>query len=268
MKHYVALLLWQLGRERNRILIFTLAVTAFTALMMAISDSVKPADLQELLDKMPREARAFMKLKAGMVFTIERWLAMAHNHPLWLILILALPLAGGHRGLARGMEDGTLEVVLAQPISRTAYYLALASMLVIGVTLTLIFSTLGGLTVTWLMELPGEIRTGKLIELAVSGWALALSVTGLTLFFSAGAGGRSPGMWAVGVVVFFFFARFLANAWSWFSWAGAYSIFNYHDPQKVLDEGLSPVSLAILLGVALLCGAAGLVLFRRRQLLF
>ena len=177
------------------------------------------------------------------------------------------PLAAGLRGIGGGIIDGTLEPVLAQPISRTTYYVSLAMVLAIGSFSALTGSFIGGVIVSNAVELPGEFNYSIFVPLLISGLALSLSVGGITLLASAAASRRHV-TWAVSTVVFLFFLRFLGDVWPAFSFASPISVFYYHDPMEIVTDGHSIGSIIMLLVVATACTVAGLVVFRKRQLTF
>lgn len=269
MTGFANLFCGHLRRDRRWVLLLSVGAAFFMALLMAISSRIRPAEIQEILEKLPEGIRAIISVQPGEQFTFERWIAVAHTHPVWLILILAFPLATGLSGIAGGLADGTLENVLAQPVSRTTYYAALAAHLAAGTTAIVLASSLGAVAASRVVDLPGELRTATLMQLGMSGWLLALSVGGIALLISSlSERGRGAGTWAIGTVVTFFAIRFLAEMWPAAAWTGQFSIFFYHHPQSIIRDGLSPVSAGVLAGVAAVCAAFGLAVFRRRALMF
>lgn len=269
MTRFGAMFMWHFRRERFRMLGLGLAAALFVALVLAISNSVRPAEVQELFEKLPPMVRGMIGLKAGEMFDMARWVGVIFTHPVFLIAILVFPLAAGLRGISGGVDDGSLEVVLAQPISRTTYYTSLAAVVGVGVTVVLTCSLLGSLLVRALIDLPGELLTSTLVQLTVSAWALAFAVGGIALLASAaGAGGGRPGSWAIGSVVAMFFFQFLSTVLPDFAWLRWLSIFGYHAPREVVRDGLAPGLTLALIAVGIACAGAGLVAFRRKQLTF
>jgi ABC-type transport system involved in multi-copper enzyme maturation permease subunit len=203
------------------------------------------------------------------MFDLSGWVGLVHNHPVWLVAILSFPLASGLRGIASGVDDGTLELVLTQPFGRSTYYLALAALMGLGTTWILACSLLGGLFARSVVTLPEELPISTLLQFSASGWALALSVAGISLLVSVvSAGGGRPGSTAIGIVVGMFFLRFLSDIVPGASWLRWVSVFGYHGSRQLVREGLAAEQFLALLTVALVCTAIGLWAFRRKQLTF
>ncbi len=119
MSGFSAAFMWHFRRERVRMAVLVLAALIFVGLMLGLSNSVQPSELQALFEKLPPTLGALVGIDEGEMFDISGWVGLVHNHPIWLIAILAFPLAAGLRGVANGIDDGTLELVLAQPLSRS-----------------------------------------------------------------------------------------------------------------------------------------------------
>ena len=209
MSGFGAAFLWHFRRERVRMLVLGFAAALFVAVVLGLSNSVQPVEIQELFEKLPPTFGALVGVNAGELFDLSRWVGLVHNHPLWLVAVLSFPIVAGLRGIASGIDDGTLELILAQPLGRGTYYLALAAVVGLGTTWIVAWSLFGGLIAKGVITLPEDLATSTLLQLSVSGWALALSVAGISLLISvvSGGGGR-PASTAVGIVLAMFFLRF------------------------------------------------------------
>ena len=246
-----------------------LTAAIFVAFVLGLSNSIQPLEVQQLFEQLPPSLLALMGMNESEMFDLARWVGIVHNHPVWLIAILGFPLAAGLRGVAGGIDDGTAELVLAQPLGRSTYYLALAAVVGLGTTWILTSSLLGGLIVKAFVTLPDELPTATLFQLSASGWALAVSVAGIALLISVvSTGGGRPGSTMIGIVVGMFFLRFLSDVVPGASWLRWVSVFGYHDPNQVAGEGLAAGQFLALLAVGLVCAGIGLWAFGRRQLTF
>jgi ABC-2 type transport system permease protein len=269
MSQFSAAFMWHFRRERVRMAVLGLAAITIVAILLGLSNSVRPVDVQEIFEKLPPTVRALVGMDEGVMFDLSGWVGLVHNHPVWLIVILSFPLASGLRGVATGIDDGTLEIVLAQPLSRSTYYMALSAVVALGTTWVLTCSMLGGLITRSVITLPGELSTSTLLQLSASGWALALSVAGISLLISVvSAGGGRPVSTAIGIVFGMFFFRFLSDMVPGASWLRWVSVFGYHDSRQLVRGELAAGHFLALLTVGLVCAGIGLWAFRRKQLTF
>ena len=74
-----------------------LAALIFVALMLGLSNSIQPPELQALFKKLPPTLGALVGIDEGEMFDISGWVGLVHNHPIWLIAILAFPLCAARK---------------------------------------------------------------------------------------------------------------------------------------------------------------------------
>jgi len=265
VKRCFNILRWLLSKHSVMLLALCAGAALFMGILVAISDSVEPQDFQALLDKLPPALQAMIGLK-GHALTRTRWLAFCFNHPLWLVLVLAFPLTVGRQGIAGAISDGSLELVLAQPIRRSVYLLALTLLLVLGCLAVTLSSFGAAILAVKIMGFSKTVSVSMIAQITASGCALGLAVGGLSLLASASL--ERAGTAAVVFVVFAFFLQLLAKSWPAAAWLKCASLFAYHDPQAIVDGGLTLGSFGILLGFAALTTALAFGIFERRALTF
>lgn len=182
--------------------------------------------------------------------------------PIAFITVLAVV---GSRALAGEEADRTMELLLANPISRTRVLLdkvvaMLGYALILGVitwATNAIGITLAGLDVD-LRNLAGITLLGTLLGLVYGGVALNLSAaTGRTTIAVYGAAGLG--------VISYFIESFFPLAEPFEPWA-ALSPFHYYLGSDPLTNGIAWDDAAILLTVFAVLVAAALPLFNRRDL--
>jgi len=165
------------------------------------------------------------------------------------------------------IENGTLDLALSRPISRTRYYLELWLSAIIG---GIILSVLTVFAV-WLSTL--------FVKNANMDWQW-LIITQLLqfafLFFAAGMGmllgsfinaSRSTGGAAVGIIFLAYAMNVLGSLSDKFNWLLKAEPF-YYTPaiQALVTHDFTRWYPWVLVGAGLLCGLVGLVIFNRRDL--
>jgi ABC-2 type transport system permease protein len=204
----------------------------------------------------------------GMDF-LSTFLSIAFTHPLVLILLCVFAIAVASRALAGEIERGTIDLLLAAPVTRTQLALASFAAFAAGLALLLLGHWAGlrlGLQWTGIrppaQTLPGLGYAG--LNLA----ALLLCVGGYSFLCSALASerGRAAGL-AAGITVAFYFVNVLAQLWEKARFMQSFSIFYYLRPLPLLTRG-APAwgDLALLGGLAAVTLLASLWVFARRDI--
>ena len=201
------------------------------------------------------------------MFTSSGMLAFGWNHPIVLALGGAVAVMLGTRAIAAEVESGAIELVLAQPISRAAYF----GTHVLFALLALALVACGGLAGSLLGEsvygLP-LFHPAPALALTFNFWLLQSSFFGLALLLSSGA--REAGR-AGGAAFLLLLASFLMQAIGGlikkYAFLLPWSLYERYLPRALLTTGRVPsASLAVLGGVLLLSLALAWWRFRRRDL--
>jgi ABC-2 type transport system permease protein len=165
------------------------------------------------------------------------------------------------------IEDGTLDLALSRPITRTRYYLESWFAVLIGAVIITLVLAVGVWIDTLIVKNPG-------VDWPWMG--LTLLVQWTFLFFAAGLGmlcgsfinaSRTAGGIAVGIVVLGYLINTFGGLSSQLQWLLKISPFYYApaiDP--LINHHLTWWYPGVLLAVGLVCGILGLAVFNRRDL--
>ena len=197
------------------------------------------------------------------------------------VAILGLELYGAFYGVIFGgiiaymagaalpatIENGTLDLALSRPISRTHYYVELwlsglfASLLtsvatIFAVWLSTLFVKDAQINWTWL-------TITQLIEFAFLVFAVGVGM----LFGSFMSASRSAGGAAVGIIGLGYVMNMLGTLSNQLNWLLKIEPY-YYTPgvQALVQHDFTRWHPWVLVGVGLLCGLVGLVIFNRRDL--
>lgn len=165
------------------------------------------------------------------------------------------------------IEDGTLDLALSRPITRTRYYLESWFAVLIGAVIITLVLALGVWIDTLIVSNPGVEWRWMWLTLLVQ-WTF--------LFFAAGLGmlcgsfinaSRAAGGTAVGIIVLGYLINTFGGLSSQLQWLLKISPFYYApaiDP--LINHHLTWWYPGVLVAVGLVCGIVGLVVFNRRDL--
>ncbi len=211
--------------------------------------------------------KQFANFGGGDIFTLSGSIALGFIHPIAIIVVCVFAVGFSTAAVAGERQRGTLEVLLARPVSRRRLYATLlVSML--GFVALLVAALLVG-------NLIGAVATGVTGQLDLARFPL-LWLNGVLLFFAIGAIGLAASVSfdrlapAIGVtlavVVVMYFLQVLGSLWPDAAFLQPWSLFDYLQAKAVLDGDARLTDLALLAAVAVAAIAFALVEFPRRDL--
>jgi ABC-2 type transport system permease protein len=167
--------------------------------------------------------------------------------------------------LAGEEANGTLDLLLSQPISRTTLMLAkLAGVFVACIGICALIS------VGWLLSVPFVGMDISMADLLLATFNLTLTMTFFAAFSAwAGAYLASRGMatgLAVALAVASFFVSYIAELVDAVQPLRYASVFHYNGGATSITEGIDVAGAAVLVGLMLLFTALGLRAFNARDL--
>ncbi len=165
------------------------------------------------------------------------------------------------------IENGTIDLALARPISRTHYYLELWLSAVLGA----VFLSLTTALSVWISTLFvhnanidwGWLAIAELIELALMFMASGIGM----LFGSFINASRAAGGAALGIIALAYLMNTLGTLSDKLTWMLKIQPLYYtQGVQALAEHTITPWYSAVLVVAGLICGIAGLVIFNRRDL--
>jgi ABC-type transport system involved in multi-copper enzyme maturation permease subunit len=257
------------GFERGWVFLLTVALVlaGFELVLCAVVASMDVAGaLGQMTQFAPPALREMIELNmpGGSPAAV---VAFGWNHPVAHALLAAVAITLAARAVAGEVENGGIELALAQPVSRPRYFTAhlvfgmtaLAAVLAIG-----IIGTVVGQYV-WSLE---PFGLPKLAALFLNALLLQLAIYALTLLVSAF--GREAGRVALAgvlIAVISFLVNVVATLWSKAAFARPISLHAYFEPRDILVRGeLAPSSLIVLATVTAIGIVAAYVVFAKRDL--
>jgi ABC-2 type transport system permease protein len=205
---------------------------------------------------------------AGVSFA-DAYLSICFVHPVILALLVVFVVAIASRAFAGEIERGTIDVLLAAPITRSQVAVASIAAFMVGLACMLAGHWAGMRVGLWLAGIrPEEVSLPGLRYVSLNLGFLMSSIGSYSFLFSACTSerGRAIGLAAGATVVLYFFNA-LAQLWSQARFLQHFSVFYYHRPQPILVSGQPPwIDLAVLGGVATLAFAAASWQFMRRDI--
>jgi ABC-2 type transport system permease protein len=257
--------LWRANRVR--LLIVTAALMLWGTLLPIIYDAFGQ-QFQELMDSglvpFPRE---MMQFGGGDIFSLSGSVALGFIHPFAVALNLVFAVGFAGAAIAGERQRGTLEVLLARPISRrVAYGTALvATLLFVGITSA--GMSLGALTGTAITNRVEELGPQNLPILWLNAVLLYMAFATVALAASVSFDRLTPALGiALAFVLVSYFLEALGSLWPDAAYLQDYSLFHYLDAREALAGQPDARNFGILGAVIVVAVGYALLVFPRRDL--
>jgi ABC-2 type transport system permease protein len=214
----------------------------------------------------PKALLQMFNISGGNLATLGGFLGAEYLSFIWVIVIAIFVISFATGALVRELEQGTLELMLAYPISRLGFYLSKVAALVVGVAIIV------GVTILaiWLSALDQNLHltAGAYAAISALMMSFAFAIAGYSLLFSAldSQRSRAAGV-AAGLTVLFYAINFVSQVLPQLSGLRWLSLFKYFTPDVAIDTGRAdPQSVAVLAGIGVVGAIAGAIVFRQRDL--
>jgi len=209
----------------------------------------------------------FSQFGGGDIFSVTGTIALGFIHPFTIVLLGIFAVGFSTVAVAGERQRGTLEVVLARPISRHAFYTTLFVAGALFLALLLALEVVANSLSATVMGVAGGLSATNIVLLWLNGWLLFVAYMAVGFAASVSFDRLAP---ALGVTLVFVLVNYLLDVigslWPDAAWIERYSMFHLVQAKQVLEHGL-PAGDALLLGAiaAIAIGYAWIV-FPRRDL--
>ena len=222
------------------------------------------AVLENLLAQYPPELMAFFGDQSGGMFTPEGFLTLEFFSYMPLVIGI-FAVQAGSRLIVTDEESGILDLTMAHPVSRSAFFL--------GRLLAHVVTLISILGITWLAFFIGgeksvglDFTAGELARPFISLFATLFLFSGLSLFLSLILPSRSLSTMVSGLLLTAsYFIQSLSNINADLKDIAQYLPLKYYQSGGALN-GLNSEWAAGLIGFGLLFSALGWTLFVRRDI--
>ena len=259
------LLVQTLRWNRVRLLVLVLAGFGW-GLLIPIIYSAFSEMLRDIANSgaIPEE---LLNIGSGSLFTLPGAITTGFQHPLVLAFLGIFAVGTTTGAIAGERERGTLEVLLARPLSRRRLYVTVAAAVVLLLAIEM-GAILGGQAVGIVVQnLTGEIDLGALPLVFANGLLLwcAFAAFGLAASVSFDRHGPALGL-TLAFLLVNYFLEILGSLWTDVAWSQEYSLFHHFQPTELLTGKADPIDFAILGAAVLVPVIYALIVFPRRDL--
>jgi len=251
--------------QRGRLGIVSLALVAWGFVLPVVYGAFG-IDFREIIDSgiFPEQ---FASFGGGDVFSLSGSIALGFIHPIMIILVSVFAVGFATSSIAGERQRGTLEVLLARPVSRRSVYVTLAVSVAGFIAITVAAFLLGGALGATVAGVADELAAERLPILWLNGVLMFGSFAAIGLAASVSSDRLAPALGVtVGILVVMYFLDVLGSLWPDAEVLQPYSLFHYLQAKAILVGQADAFNFG-LLGAVVAAGVVyALVVFPRRDL--
>jgi ABC-type transport system involved in multi-copper enzyme maturation permease subunit len=238
----IYLLLNNLRRTWRSGLLSCIALFAFQAIICRVFQQIQASGgAGPMARLMPKWAQSLFGIDPQAISALSGVLSIAYQHPFQLAVLFAAPVAAATAFLAGEIEQRSIGLVLARPISRFTVVTAAALICLLWPMLTTMSAFAGTLTGIHYLHITESVDMQQLARVALNLYALAAAIVGIALAVSSMQDQRGDAVgWAVTIVLLMYAWNFLAQLWAASGALPNFSIFRYFSPPSILLRGAAP----------------------------
>lgn len=254
-----------LAWQRVRWIVVGLAIFGWGLLIPIIYTAFSDA-MRELANSgaIPQE---LLNFGSGSFFSLPGAVTLGTQHPLAIAMLAIFAVGATAASIAGERQSGTLEVMLARPLTRTGTYLTMLAALLLVVASVLAAMLAGFVVGAATQGLLDELPLEHLPLVFVNGFLLwgAFATFGMAASVSFDRPGPALGL-TVTYLLLNYFLEILGSLWRDVEWTQEYSLFHHFQPGEILEGALDPLDLLIVGSAFIVPIVYALIVFPRRDL--
>ncbi len=278
--------LWKKSLIECRWLLLACVVFMFGVhwLRVWISSFFSMRDLETMLSLLPAPIEQLLPVSYTQMATTAGQIAAEYDDPVVLLLMTVWAISRGSDTVSGELNRGTMEMVLAQPVTRTSVVATQGIVTLSGAAVLALAAWLGTCTGLATVTLETKIDPRVFLPAALNLFALGAFLAGLSTMVSAGTNYRARtigivgGFYAVSMVVKI--VSRMAPGWEWLAYT---SFFTPFEPQLLVGDTARAWAMrvetapgvfelggmgydSVLVGLGLICYLIAGMVFVRRDL--
>jgi ABC-2 type transport system permease protein len=210
---------------------------------------------------------ALTNFGGGDVFSLAGSIALGFVHPIAIILLSIFAVGFTTSAFAGERQRGTLEILLARPLSRRQAYVTILVSVFGFLAIALAAYLIGSVAAASLFNVIGEIDTSRLPLVWLNGLLMFGSIAAIALAASVSFDRVAPALGiTLAILLVAYFLDILGSLWPDAAFLQPYSLFHYLQSRDILTGDADPFGFVLLGAIIVLAIAYSLIVFPRRDL--
>ena len=251
--------------QRTKLLVVCVAIAAWSTFLPVIYQSFG-VQMKALVDSgvIPKQLTNF---GGGDVFSLGGAIALGYVHPISIILLSIFAIGFTTSSVAGERQRGTLEVLLARPLSRRQVYVTLLVAVLVFIGIVLAAASIGTVIGSAVVGVVDQLPVERLPMLWLNGILLWGSIAAIGLAASVSFDRLTPALGiTMAIVVVSYFLDILGSLWPDAAGLQPYALFHYLAARDILNGTVALGGLALLAVVGAIAIGIALIVFPRRDL--
>ncbi len=261
------------GDQRGLVLAMAALWSAFPWIYLWLSAQIPMNAFHDvLLRAIPEDWQNLSGVPFAEVATYAGRVALAFVDPVVVLAATVWGITRGSDAVSGQVERGTMEMLLAQPVTRRAVFFTQACATTAGAAVLCSVLLAAVWTAVSFGPWAGKVEPERFVPAVLNVFGLMVCMAGITAAVSAADSYRWRTIGILcGFYVFSILAKLIGRMSGIFSWVGYLSVFNAYEPQRLVGGAadawrLLAVYDGVLLGVGVLGFVIGGIIFSRRDL--
>ena len=247
------------------LVIFAAIITLYIAVIISLYDPETMAMLDSFVAAMP-EVMAAVGMTAGATSLLGFMVSYLYGFIL-LIFPMAFCILRGNALIAKYVDNGSMVVLTAAPVKRRTVAFTQMTVLISGVLLLMVYSTILELICAQL-SFPGELDRTELLRLNGGLLCLHLFIGGICFLASCMFSDTRYSIgFGAGIPALMYVLQMLANVGGAAEKAKYFTFFTLFDPSGIIAKDSAAIAgIFVLLTGAIALYAAGIIVFSKKDL--
>jgi len=264
-----ALITKTLKSNRIGLAIYIAICTGFVWMYAAFYPSIltESEKLKEAFTAYPQDLmKAFGIEIESFISSFEGFMAGEYFSMLWPIILIVLIIAYGASAIAGEIEQGTIELLLAQPISRLRIFFSkyLSGLFIITIFIAISISTV--ILFAYVYNI--DFQWQNFLTVSVLGFLFAFAIFGICFMLSAISSSKGkPAAFTGGLLIIMYALNIFSAFQESLENLKYVSFFHYYDQNAaLLNNHIDSLNIAVFLTVGIICTVVGTVVFVKRDI--
>jgi ABC-2 type transport system permease protein len=261
------------GDQRGLVLAMAALWSAFPWIYLWLSAQIPMNAFHDvLLRAIPEDWQKLSGVPFSEVATYAGRVALAFVDPVVVLAATVWGITRGSDAVSGQVERGTMEMLLAQPVTRRAVFTTQAVTTTMGAAVLCSVLLASVWTAVSFGPWAGKVEPARFVPAVLNVFGLMVCMAGITAAVSAADSYRWRTIGILcGFYVFSILAKLVGRMSGMFAWVGYLSVFNAYEPQRLVGGTADAWRLlmlydGVLLGVGVLGFVIGGIIFSRRDL--